>query len=479
MSPRIKMKLDIVLMKIKRFIPRKIFLFLQPAYHFVLSYLSALLYRFPGDELIVIGVTGTTGKTTSVYLIAKTLEESGYKVGFTSTAMFNDGQREWLNDKKMTMVGRMFTQKILRRMVNNGCHYAIVETTSEGIAQFRHRFINYDVLVFTCLYPEHIESHGNFENYKKAKGKLFFHLGRCRYKYADKKRRIVKSVSGIKKIDLDKIKKVTVLNGDDEYWEFFREYKADKRYIYAQNNVNFDLRKNEELINYGMIKAEARKTEFLVNKNKFVLSLLGKFNISNAMTAIGVGLSQNIKIDEIKNALGKISGVAGRLEKIDEGQDFTVIVDYAFEPRAIEKLYETVSLIPHNKIIHVLGSAGGGRDVSRRPILGGIAGAKADLVIITNEDPYDDDPEIIIDQVSLGAEKAGKKLSSNLFKITDRREAIKKALDKAEKNDIVLITGKGSEQAICVAGGEKITWDDRAVVRGILQNFKKTSAIDN
>jgi UDP-N-acetylmuramoyl-L-alanyl-D-glutamate--2,6-diaminopimelate ligase len=171
---------------------------------------------------------------------------------------------------------------------------------------------------------------------------------------------------------------------------------------------------------------------------------------------------------DIKQGLEKIEGVAGRLEKINTGQNFTVIVDYAFEPNAVAKLYETVALIPHKKIIHVLGSTGGGRDIARRSRLGQLAGAKADYAIITNEDPYDDDPLIIIDQVALGAEQAGKKNGINLFKISDRTAAISKALDLAQAEDVILITGKGSEQAICVANGEKIPWDDRAVVRGLL-----------
>ena len=165
-----------ILNTIKRLIPKKIFKAFQPIYHYLMAWLAALIYGFPSEKLIVIGVTGTTGKTTSTYLIAKTLENAGLKVGFTSTAMFHNGKKEWLNDKKMTMVGRLFTQKMLRDMVKNGCQYAIVETTSEGVVQYRHRFINYDWLVFTGLYPEHIESHGSFQKYNEAKGQLFAHL---------------------------------------------------------------------------------------------------------------------------------------------------------------------------------------------------------------------------------------------------------------------------------------------------------------
>ncbi len=461
--------MDKILYTIKKFIPTKLFKALQPIYHYLFNLLAAIVFRFPSNELIVIGVTGTTGKTTSVYLIAKTLESAGYKTGFTSTAMFNDGAKEWMNDKKMTMMGRFFTQRLLRRMVEHGCKYVIVETTSEGIEQFRHKFINYDVLVFTGLYEEHIEAHGSFENYKKAKGKLFAHLDHCSTKYINESKTVIKSASGIKKIDLHRVKKVVVANGNDKHLDYFVSFKTDEKIIYNQADIKpkCDLSKVKQ-IDYRLLSADAQGTNFEVANQEIALKLLGVFNIENAMNAYGVAVSQGISKEKIKKGLESITGVAGRLEGINEGQDFGVIVDYAFEPNALAKLYDTLKLFSHNKVIHVLGSAGGGRDVARRPILGKIAGDNADIVIVTNEDPYDDDPGLIIDQVSLGVEKAGKKNDIDLLKISDRRDAIKKAIVLANKGDIVLITGKGNEQAICVANGEKIPWDDRAVVRGIL-----------
>lgn len=468
-----------LLNKIKKLIPKKIFKAMQPAYHFILSWFAAVVYRRPSEKLIVIGVTGTTGKTTSVYLIAKTLEEAGFKVGFISTAMFNDGEKEWLNDKKMTMIGRFFTQKLLRKMIKNKCQFAIVETTSEGIKQFRHRFINYDILVFTGLYPEHIDSHGSFENYKETKGKLFEHLKRCKIKYSDDNKYIKSGVSGLRKTDLNRVKKTIIANFDDEHANYFLDFWAEEKFAYTKEDEKKAPKEGVKIINYKMIEANRDSTTFIFNKTKVKLQLLGDFNVVNAMNAVSVSLSQGIPSKDIKNGLEKIEGVAGRLEKIDEGQNFTVIVDYAFEPNAVEKLYKTIKLIPYKKVIHVLGSTGGGRDIWRRPKLGKLAGENADIVIVANEDPYDEDPQAIIDQVAEGAIQAGKKgdpsagSGQDLFKILDRREAIKKALETAEENDIVLITGKGSEQAIVVANGEKITWDDRAVVRGMLENWEK------
>jgi len=231
------------------------------------------------------------------------------------------------------------------------------------------------------------------------------------------------------------------------------------------------------MLHYGNIELTAKGTSMQTENAQIDMQILGEFNATNAMNAVGVGVSQGLDIGLIKKGLEAIEGVAGRLEQINEGQDYTLIVDYAFEPGAVKKLYQTVSLIPHGKIIHVLGSAGGGRDVARREILGKIAGENADYVIVTNEDPYDEEPEQIMDQVFKGAVSAGKKEKNNLFKILDRREAIKKAIKLAKKEDLVLITGKGCEQAMCVKNGKKISWDDRAVVRGIINsknNLHKT-----
>lgn len=464
--------MDKLLNKIKKLIPIKIFKFFQPAYHFLLSWFSALVFRWPSEKLIVVGVTGTTGKTTSVYLIAKILEGAGYKIGYTSTAMYNNGRKEWLNDKKMTMGGGFFTQRMLHRMVKNKCQYAIVETTSEGIRQFRHRFINYDILVFTGLYPEHIESHGGFDNYKKAKGKLFAHLKKCKTKYADDKKVVRRGISGLKKTDLNRVKKTIIANLNDEHAPYFLDFWSEVKLAYTNKNETETntTNGNLELVRYGDIKVSEKGTSFECEGVKINLQLLGAFNAVNAMSAVCAGVSQNIGMEKIKKGLESVAGVPGRLEKIGAGQPFTVIVDYAFEPNAVAKLYDTVKIIPHKKIIHVLGATGGGRDASRRPILGKLAGENADIVIVTNEDPYDDNPQIIIDQVAIGAEYAGKKENENLFKILDRREAIAKALAIAEENDIALITGKGSEQAMCVANGEKIPWDDRAVVKSIISN---------
>jgi len=459
--------MDKILLTIKRYIPKKVFTLLWPLYHFFLGVAANIIYRWPSEKLIVIGVTGTTGKTTTSYLIAKMLQGAGYKVGYTSTAMFGDGEKEWLNNKKMTMVGRLFTHKMLRQMVTNGCHFAVIETSSEGIIQYRHRFINYDIVLFTCLYPEHIEAHGSFENYKEAKGMLFAHLKNGKTKYTGEDFKIKKPKSGLQKTELHRIKKTIVVNGNDEHAEYFLDFWAEEKWTYILTEIG----KSKPIFNSEVkqIIASASKVDgqtFLnIGEDKLKVNLLGDFNRQNALAALSVGLSQAIPLESLRPGLEGIAGVAGRLERIESGQPFIVIIDYAFEPQAVNKLYDTVAALPHERIIHVLGSAGGGRDKSRRSILGEIAGRRADIMIVTDEDPYDEDPLAIINQVVAGAITTKKQLNLDLFVFLDRRQAINKALSQAQPGDIVLITGKGSEQAICRSRGAKEQWDDRSVCR--------------
>jgi len=476
-----------ILVFIKKIIPKKLFKKMQPAYHFILNGLAVLRYRFPSNQIIVVGVTGTTGKTTTVFMIAEMLREAGLKVGYTSTAMFSNGENDWLNDKKMTMLGRFFTQKMLRQMVNNKCEVAIVETTSEGIEQFRHRFINYDIVEFTGLYPEHIDSHGSFENYKNAKLKLFKHLESCR----EKKLQFATHNS------LRNIQKTIIVNLDDKYAGEFLDFKVARKigFIKSQDtrneiqinnklqNINSEAKTNIELQNiksknqtdnlekvgYKFLEMNKVGTKFLFNNTEIQLNILGDFNALNATAAGCVGKSLGLDSTQIKNGLEKIKSLPGRLERVDAGQNFTVIVDYAFEPVAVGKLYETVSVLQPQKIIHVLGSTGGGRDISRREKLGRLAGKKADYVIVTNEDPYDDNPMEIIKNVADGVKRVGKVENENLFLIKDREAGIKKAISLAGDGDVVLVTGKGSEQAIAVANGKLIPWDDRKVAREILE----------
>ncbi|NQV00986.1 MAG: UDP-N-acetylmuramyl-tripeptide synthetase, partial [Parcubacteria group bacterium] len=296
--------------------------------------------------------------------------------------------------------------------------YVVLEVTSEGIKQHRHQFINFQTAVFTNLTKEHIESHGSFENYKKAKGKLF------------------KALKSNGKM---------IINSDDPNADYFLGFKAREKMKYG-----LKLAKDIEFSRNGM--------SFKFEKTQFNLNLIGKFNIYNVLAAISVGLSEKIPLNKIKLALENIKGIPGRMEFVVK-EPFTVIVDYAHTPDALEKVYQTIKESFPGKIIGILGAAGGGRDGWKRLELGKIAEKYLDKIIITNEDPYDESPKVIIDEIANGLKQKQPK------KILDRRQAIHYALEIAQLGDVVIITGKGCEPWMCVAKGKKVPWDDRKVVK--------------
>lgn len=434
---------------IRRAVPRP----LLRAYHFALARFAARWYGFPSEQLIVIGVTGTNGKSSTCQFIGRMLEQAGCRVGWTTTAGFKVAEREWSNAKKMTMLGRFQTQKLLRDMVKAGCGYAIVETSSQGIDQSRHVGINYDVAVFTNLTPEHIEAHGGFENYKRAKGKLFAHLARGHRK---------PSGDGLRE-------KAAVINVDDAAAGFFLSFPSDRKYGYG---VGVPHHQAFVPVIAEQLKLSAEGTEFSVEGFPFRVKPIGLFNAYNILAAIATLRALGLPFETIMDGAAALESVPGRLEVVDEGQPFTVIVDYAYEPAALEAAYAAVRLLKRKRLIHVLGSAGGGRDTARRSVLGAMAAREADIVIVTNEDPYDDNPQTIMDQVADGALREGKKDGETLHRVLDRQDAITLAIELATRGDVVLITGKGSEPVMAVAGGRSVPWDDRVAVRRALHSLK-------
>jgi len=441
---------------IKKFIPKNWLLF----YHKILAYLAAFFYGWPSKKLIVIGVTGTAGKSTTVNLIGKILAEAGFKIGLTTTMNFKIEKKEWVNKTKMTMPGRFFMQKILKKMVEANCQYAIIETSSEGILQSRHLGIDYDIAVFTGLHPEHLEAHGGFENYKKTKGKLFEKLEKRKEKFINGKR----------------IKKVIVVNLDDENANYFLSYKADEYYGYGLNPKSpIPNPKQIQDLKIKIFKAENIKltddgSSFTVDGVDFKINLLGEFNIYNCLASIAVALSQNIDLKTCQRTLEKINFIPGRMEIVVK-KPFKVIIDYAHTPKELENVYQLIKSkikTQNSKIIGVLGSAGGGRDKWKRPVLGKIAAQYCDFIILTNEDPYDENPKKILSEIKTGILNSQFPIS-NLLEILDRKEAIKKAISLAKENDIVVITGKGSEPWMCVAKDKKIPWDDKEIVKDFVE----------
>lgn len=393
---------DFILLFVKRLIPKSVFNFFQPAYHLLMASLAAMIYGFPSRRLKVIGVTGTNGKSTVVHLVSSILEEAGEKTASVSSLRFRINKKEEKNNLKMTMPGRFKLQKFLREAVRAGCKYGIIEITSEGIKQYRHVGINFYMAVLTNVTPEHIESHGTFEKYRAAKALLF------------------------------KKAKIHVLNGEDPSIDYFLKIPAQNRIIYSKKDFPPNIR----------------------------LKLLGDFNLENAVAAYHAAKLLGIEFDAIKRALEKVEGMPGRMEFVQK-EPFAVVVDYAHTSDALEKVYRTLKK-SDSKLICVLGSAGGGRDKWKRPEMGKIAEKFCDEIILTNEDPYDEDPRKIIDEVASGRD---------FKKIIDRREAIREALKSANPGDTVVITGKGAEPWIMGPNGAKIPWDDREVVREELKSI--------
>ncbi len=457
------------------------------AYHYALARLAAFWFGHPSERLIVIGVTGTNGKSTTVQFIGRLLESAGERVGWTTTASFKVADREWVNDKKMTMLGRFQTQKLLREMVDAGCRYAVIETSSQGIYQFRHIGINYDLLAFTNLTPEHIEAHGGFENYKAAKGKLFARLSRLPRKH----------------INDHEIEKSIVVNLDDPHAEYFLSFEADRYGGVSWRGASVEslARLNTTPVQVADVMFEATCTTFSWSGLDFHFKPIGRFYLENAIVPIATLALLGFEHEVIRRGVEQLEPVPGRLEKIEEGQPFTVIVDYAYEPAALSAVYEAVALIRNHpqppvrparttlsgwpdaghpggllekeggtrgRLIHILGSAGGGRDVARRKVLGEMAAAHDDIVIVTNEDPYDEDPMQIVNDVADATGRAGKMDGVDLYRILDRQEAIDFAIKIAHDDDLVLVTGKGSEPVMAVAHGKKIQWDDREAARRAL-----------
>lgn len=296
-----------------------------------------MLFRIPSKKLIIIGITGTKGKTSVANFVWSVLQKNGIKTGIISTANIRIGDREEGNTMHMTMPGRFFVQKTLKRMVDSECEVAIVETTSQGIVQFRHIGVRYDIAIFTNLTPEHIESHGSFENYKKAKGEMFKMVSR----YPNKRWRG------------REIEKTIIANADDENSSFYLNFDAQKKLTYSVAHDS-DAKAEHVLV-------EEKGVLFDVGKSKFTLSLAGEFNVYNALPAVLVGRLFNLSDEQIASGLVSLGGIAGRMEEISCNKGFRVFVDYAHEPAGLESVIKSANKLKKEggRSIVLLGAAGG------------------------------------------------------------------------------------------------------------------------
>lgn len=423
-------------------------------YHLAKANWANFSYGNPGKKLKVYGITGTNGKTSTAIFLHSILEVSGVKAGLATTALFSDGNKKYRNTKKMTTMSPSALNKLLAQIVENGATDAVVEVTSHALDQHRVHGINFDTVIFTNLSHDHLDYHKTKAAYQKAKEKLFA-----------------------------KPHRISVVNADDKLRNTFLGFKASRKIVFSTKE-GVAKRIGAEQADFGIIYATDIKPtsfgiEFTLNIDKesirIYLKTPGFFNISNALAAASAARSSNISLVNIKKGLEAVEVLPGRMESLSYGQKFKIYIDYAHTPDGLMKVFESIAPTVKGRLIHV-GGATGNRDKSKRIILGALAGKFADIIIVTNEDPDNENPEDIIEQVSSGVRRgaAHKRIEEgkNFFKILDRSEAISFALSMAKANDVVLITGKGDETSM-VVDGKLVPYSDREEIKKALKALKK------
>lgn len=424
---------------IKSVIPTGLFRKIEPTGHLVEAVLANIRYGFPGRKVRIIGVTGTNGKTTTSFMIHRMLHESGVKVGLMSTVAYGIGTDLTYPKLHMTTNKAFTLQKRLRDFAKAGVEWVIVETSSHSLAQHRIWGVPYEIAVMTNVTHDHLDYHGTFERYREAKRRLF----------------VLANKRGLK---------FGVVNADDKSAELFRNS--------VKNATTYGLKKGD--VRAKAMKLTAAGATYTVsygnNSYKMTVNIPGEFNVYNSLAAVAVGDKLGLTPEQIQKGIAALEGVEGRMNAINEGQEFKVIVDFASTPDGFQKFFESVRPLVKGKLIAVFGSAGR-RDPSKRAEQGEIAGKYADIVIATEEDDRDEDGQAILEAIAKGAESQGKKVGKDLFLINSREEAIGYAFTlAATKDDTVVLLGKGHEKTIERADGE-YPWDEAGVARDALREL--------
>jgi UDP-N-acetylmuramoyl-L-alanyl-D-glutamate--2,6-diaminopimelate ligase len=405
---------------VKKVIPAGLFPAIEPYGHLAEAVIENVLYGFPTRKLKVIGVTGTAGKTTTCTLITHMLRESGYKVGMMTTVAidYGDGRGAQHNESRMTSLGSLKLLRAVKQMRANGVEWLVLETTSHALAQHRVWGVPYSIVAFTNLSHDNVDYHGTFERYRAAKLLLFRQCNRYR-----------------------RGKRVGVTNVDDPNGELFAQAIA--------NPVRYGLEKGDLRAKDIQSSMEQSRFRAVIGDDTYEITthLPGNFNVYNCLAAIGVTRAAGLNKQQIEQGIASLKSVDGRMNTIDEGQDFSVIVDYACTPVGFDKVFATIGPLAKKRVITVFGSPGR-RDELKRPLQGEIAGQHSDIVILTEEDDRDQDGLKIMDEIAAGAEKAGKVREKDLLFIHKREDAVQKAIDLAQPGDMVLILGKGEETVI-------------------------------
>jgi UDP-N-acetylmuramoyl-L-alanyl-D-glutamate--2,6-diaminopimelate ligase len=428
-------------------------LVLVPDSREALAYLSAAWYGFPARQLTVVGVTGTDGKTTTCNLIHRILAATGRKAGLVTTVNAVIGERVMDTGLHTTTPDAPDMQRYLAEMVAGGMELAVLEATSHGLEQHRVTACDFDVAVVTNVTHEHLDIHGSLEGYRQAKAMLFRHLMAGHHKPG--------------------VPKVSVLNADDDSYRYLHPIRADRQLAYSLKLARGDA----DVVATG-IHRSPRDTRFTVQspEGDFELRtvLIGDFNLSNILAATSAALGLGVPVEAIQQGVWEVKGIIGRMERIDEGQDFTAIVDFAHTPNALENALVTARTLIGGtgsgsaaRVIAVFGSAGL-RDVQKRAWMGEIGGRLADVIVLTAEDPRTESLDAILDEMARGAEKAGAVEGQSYFRVPDRAAAIQFAVDLARPGDLVITCGKGHEQSMCY-GTVETPWSEQAALRAALR----------
>lgn len=417
---------------------------LVPDTRAALSDLACELYGHPTRKLRMVGVTGTDGKTTTVHLVSDVLAAAGERTGFATTVDFKLAEREWANETRQSTQEAVEVQEFFAQLRDAGGTWGVLEATSHALALRKLRGTDIDIAVFTNLSAEHLDFHGTLQAYLEAKGILFEMLGRGRDKG---------------------VPKSAVLNADDAHWRYLADRAGEKVRVLT---YGIDALAD---VQGAVLDADANGSRIRISVGseqvELALPLVGRFNVHNALAAAGAGIAAGVPLATIRTALERARPVRGRMERVDAGQPFTVIVDYAHTPESLEKVLGLLRPLTSGRLIVVFGSAGE-RDRTKRPRLAEVAAKYADLFVITQEDPRLEDRALILREIEAGAIGAGKKAGADYLVIDDRAEAVREAIRRARTNDTVLLAGKGHEGSIIV-GEEKLPWDEAAAARDALR----------
>jgi UDP-N-acetylmuramoyl-L-alanyl-D-glutamate--2,6-diaminopimelate ligase len=431
---------------VKSLIPTGLFHRIEPFGHLAEAVVFNVVYGFPARKMKVIGVTGTNGKTTTTFLVHRMLHEAGYSVGLMTTVAWGVGDNIRPQIHHMTNVPVPELMRRLKVMRKEGMEWLVLETTSHSLAQHRVWGIPFTAAVMTNITHEHLDYHGTFERYRDAKLRLF--------KLANRNKRGFRA---------------GVMNADDPSCDIFKAAVAHP-VAYGVDNPRADLRAEEVELASSGVKYTARIED---SSYDIRCNLPGSFNVSNSLAAVAVGRILGLSKPQIESGIMALEGVEGRMTRLDEGQSFAVIVDFAHTPDSFEKLFKDLRPVVKGRLIVLFGSAGR-RDEAKRPLQGMLAGKYADEVVVTEEDDRDIDGQEIMEQIAGGAVQAGKDRDLNLFLVHDRTEAIKFALSRADgSDDTVLLLGKGHEKTIERANGEN-PWDELGTAKAALRELMKS-----